>query len=183
MHRPPTTTASTKMQAASPLVPPVATPSLTRTLFVPPSESVGGVIVFHTFSSLPSLPPSLTPLPTQTAYHYGFNQDASCLALGSSRGYSIFNTHPFRPSLHESVGGVGIVEMLYCTSLLALVGAGDQAGFSPRCLKIWNTKRQASLFDVAFVSKIVAVRLNRRRLVVRFSIPPSLPPSRAPSFL
>lgn len=123
-------------------------------------------------------PPSLSPSPpnAQTAYHYGFNQDASCLFLGSSRGYSIFNTHPFRPSLHEGVGGVGIVEMLYCTSLLALVGAGDQAGFSPRCLKIWNTKRQASLFDVAFVSKIVAVRLNRRRLVVRPFFP-SLHPS------
>jgi len=56
--------------------------------------------------------------------------------------------------------------MLYCTSLLALVGAGDQEGFSPRCLKVWNTKRKASLFDLAFVAKIVGVKMNRHRLVV-----------------
>lgn len=38
---------------------------------------------------------------------------------------------------------------------------GDQAGFSPRCLRVFNTKRRASLFDLGFVSKILAVKMNR----------------------
>jgi autophagy-related protein 18 len=37
-------------------------------------------------------------------------------------------------------GGIGIVEMLFCTSLVALVGAGEQPAFSPRHLQIINTK-------------------------------------------
>ena len=37
-------------------------------------------------------------------------------------------------------GGMGIVEMLFCTSLVALVGAGEQPAFSPRRLQIINTK-------------------------------------------
>lgn len=37
-------------------------------------------------------------------------------------------------------GGTGIVEMLFCTSLVALVGAGEQPAFSPRQLQIINTK-------------------------------------------
>lgn len=35
---------------------------------------------------------------------------------------------------------IGIVEMLFCTSLVAIVGAGDQPAFSPRRLQIINTK-------------------------------------------
>lgn len=37
-------------------------------------------------------------------------------------------------------GGIGIVEMLFCTSLVALVGAGEHPSFSPRRLQITNTK-------------------------------------------
>lgn len=37
-------------------------------------------------------------------------------------------------------GGIGICEMLFCTSLVALVGAGEQPAFSPRRLQIMNTK-------------------------------------------
>jgi hypothetical protein len=37
-------------------------------------------------------------------------------------------------------GGIGVVEMLFCTSLVALVGAGEQPAFSPRRLQISNTK-------------------------------------------
>jgi hypothetical protein len=37
-------------------------------------------------------------------------------------------------------GAKGIVEMLFCTSLLALVGAADQPKSSPRKLQIVNTK-------------------------------------------
>lgn len=37
-------------------------------------------------------------------------------------------------------GGIGIVEMLFTTSLVALVGGGDQPAFSPRKLVLINTK-------------------------------------------
>ncbi|KAG6881064.1 autophagy protein, partial [Termitomyces sp. T159_Od127] len=40
----------------------------------------------------------------------------------------------------EDDGARGIVEMLFCTSLIALVGAADQPQSSPRKLQIVNTK-------------------------------------------
>jgi len=58
------------------------------------------------------------------------------------------------------------VEMLFCSSLLALVGAGEQPAFSPRRLKMWNTKTKTVICELNFVSAIVAVKLNKRRLVV-----------------
>ncbi|KAL3674577.1 hypothetical protein V7S43_000524 [Phytophthora oleae] len=55
--------------------------------------------------------------------------------------------------------------MLYCTSLVALVGAGDQPAFSPRRLRVWNTKTGAAICDLNFVTAVLAVRMNRQRLV------------------
>lgn len=37
-------------------------------------------------------------------------------------------------------GAASIVEMLFCTSLVAVVGAGDKPSASPRRLQIVNTK-------------------------------------------
>eukprot|EP00122_Pirum_gemmata_P010597 Pgem_evm1s9803 len=56
--------------------------------------------------------------------------------------------------------------MLFCTSLVALVGAGEQPAFSPRCLQIANTKRQTTICELDFRTAILAVKMNRRRLIV-----------------
>ncbi|KAF9973171.1 autophagy protein [Actinomortierella ambigua] len=56
--------------------------------------------------------------------------------------------------------------MLFCTSLVALVGAGDQPFFSPRRLQITNTKRQSTICELTFPTSILAVKLNRKRLIV-----------------
>jgi autophagy-related protein 18 len=55
-----------------------------------------------------------------------FNQDASCISVGTQDGYRIFNCDPFHQHYQDTPGGVGIVEMLFCTSLVALVGAGEK---------------------------------------------------------
>ncbi|KAJ2791929.1 autophagy protein [Coemansia helicoidea] len=55
--------------------------------------------------------------------------------------------------------------MLFCTSLVALVGSGDQPSLSPRRLQIINTKRQSIICELTFPTTILAVKLNRRRLI------------------
>jgi autophagy-related protein 18 len=76
--------------------------------------------------------------------------------------------------------------MLFSTSLVALVGAGDRPSTSTRRLQIVNTKvyqlafsrlhalwlthnppqRQSNICELTFPTSILAVKLNRRRLVV-----------------
>ena len=41
---------------------------------------------------------------------------------------------------HPADGAIGIAEMLFCTSLVAQVGAGEQPSLSPRRLQLTNTK-------------------------------------------
>lgn len=56
---------------------------------------------------------------------------------------------------HAEQGATGIVEMLFCTSLVALVGAADQPKESPRRLHIVNTKVGSSVtisFEVSYLT-------------------------------
>lgn len=56
--------------------------------------------------------------------------------------------------------------MLFCTSLVAVVGIGDQPTLSPRRLRITNTKRQSTICELTFPTAVLRVLLNRRHLVV-----------------
>lgn len=97
--------------------------------------------------------------------YLSFNQDYSCLSVGTVDGIMIFNCDPFSRCYSQNEGGYGIVEMLFCTSLVALVGAGEQPAYSPRRLQLVNTKTQQVICELNFASAVLAVRLNRKRLV------------------
>lgn len=95
-----------------------------------------------------------------------FNQDYSCISVGYENGFRIFNCDPFTQCYERIDGSIGIVEMLFCSSLLAIVGTGEQSALSPRRLKIINTKRNTTICELTFPSSILAVRMNRERLIV-----------------
>ncbi|KAK2464078.1 hypothetical protein APHAL10511_003908 [Amanita phalloides] len=95
-----------------------------------------------------------------------FNQDFSCVSVGTRKGYAILNCDPFGRVVSNNDGARGIVEMLFCTSLLALVGAPDLPHSSPRKLQIVNTKRKSVICELLFPSSILAVKMNRKTLVI-----------------
>ncbi|OCT44480.1 Autophagy-related protein 18 [Cladophialophora carrionii] len=89
-----------------------------------------------------------------------FNQDYSHLAVGTSRGFRIFTTDPFAKTFDSrDAGNVAILEMLFATSLVALI-------LSPRRLQIKNTKRDLIICELTFPNAVLSVRLNRKRLVI-----------------
>jgi autophagy-related protein 18 len=88
-----------------------------------------------------------------------FNQDYSLVAAATSKGFQTFSTEPFSSNYQYNENEVSMVEVLFSTSLIALV-------LSPRLLRILNTKKGATICDLTFPTKITAVRFNRKRLVV-----------------
>ncbi|XP_044472124.1 autophagy-related protein 18b [Mangifera indica] len=95
-----------------------------------------------------------------------FNQDNRGFAISTKDGIKIFDSSTGRLCYELAVGAFIIVEMLYSSSLLAIVGAGEQPSLSPRCLCLFNTTNGTALRDLKFLTSILAVRLNRERLVV-----------------
>ncbi|KAF9602183.1 hypothetical protein IFM89_025483 [Coptis chinensis] len=95
-----------------------------------------------------------------------FNQDNSGFCVGTKDGFKIFDSETGRLCYQRAVGAFSIVEMLFSSSLLATVGAGEQPSLSPRRLCLFNTKTGKSLKELNFLTSILAVRVNRKRLIV-----------------
>ncbi|KAL1798679.1 hypothetical protein ACET3X_002716 [Alternaria dauci] len=88
-----------------------------------------------------------------------FNQDHSHLGVGTPNGYRIYTTDPFNKQSETREGDVSSLEMLFSTSLVALT-------LSPRVLRIQNTKRHSTICEMTFRTAILAMRMNRKRIVV-----------------
>ncbi|KAK1418403.1 hypothetical protein QVD17_27547 [Tagetes erecta] len=95
-----------------------------------------------------------------------FNQDNSCFVIGTKDGFRIFASNTGRLLYERVIGAFVIVEMLYSSSLLAIVGAGEQASLSPRRLCLFNTETGTALRELNFLTSILAVCVNRKRLIV-----------------
>ena len=81
------------------------------------------------------------------------------IPIGTSRGFRLFTTEPFAKTYETKEGNIAMVEVLFSSSLVALV-------LSPRRLHIKNTKRDSLICEMTFATSILAIRMNRKRLVV-----------------
>ncbi|EEB06730.2 WD repeat protein [Schizosaccharomyces japonicus yFS275] len=92
-----------------------------------------------------------------------YNQDCSLLAVGTREGYKIYNCDPFGKCFQKAQEATTIIEMLFNTSLVALVKQTPES--NSRKLEIMNTKRSTTICELTFPTKLLAVKLNRKRLV------------------
>jgi autophagy-related protein 18 len=61
---------------------------------------------------------------------------------------------------------VGIVEMLYVSSTVVVVGAKDRGTFSPKHVTFWNTNEDIIGAELSFISPIKRIQLNHTRLLI-----------------
>ncbi|CCF57235.1 hypothetical protein KAFR_0C02420 [Kazachstania africana CBS 2517] len=112
----------------------------------------------------------MTDTMATTINNVGFNQSGSCISVATSTGYRTYNCSPFGKFLSEEssdrIGGYAICEMLFQTSLLALVGNGDLPNLSPRKLRLMNTKKHSIICEITFPSSILSVKMNKSRLII-----------------
>lgn len=99
-----------------------------------------------------------------------FNQNGTRLAVGLRQGFEIWELDPLVLKVQCTLGsaaGVGIVEPLFRTNLVAFVGGGAAPVESPRKLLFWDDK-SAQYVDalLAFNEDIRNVRLRHDRIFV-----------------
>jgi autophagy-related protein 18 len=98
--------------------------------------------------------------------HFSFNQDNTCIAIGTTRGFRIYQCFPFKLVSWGDIGAVRIVEMQYTTNILAIVGDGENHQISAKRLTIWDTKLNDGTLEISFSTKITKIRLNHELIYV-----------------
>ena len=124
---------------------------------------------------------------TSSINNISFNQDYSCVTVATSKDRKIFNCDPFgqfynsedtkdidgtKGSIDPKFDDKGtenkakptsFLKMLFSTSLAVIVPWNAEGG---RLLKIYNMKQKLKICELQFPSKIIEVKLNRKRLCV-----------------
>lgn len=97
-----------------------------------------------------------------------WNQDHGCFAAGTTHGFRIYSCDPFKEIFRRDLksGGFGIVEMLFRSNILALVGAGTNSQYPPSKVIIWDDYERRCIGEFSFRSDVRAVKLRRDRIVV-----------------
>ena len=68
-----------------------------------------------------------------------FNQDNSCFSIATEMGFKIYQIFPFKGPIERIMnGGIGVVEMLYKSNFVALLGGGKLPKFNNNKLVIWD---------------------------------------------
>ncbi|XP_010525421.1 PREDICTED: autophagy-related protein 18c-like [Tarenaya hassleriana] len=97
-----------------------------------------------------------------------WNQDYSCFAAGTSHGFRIYNCEPFKETFRRELknGGFKIIEMLFRSNILALVGGGPNSQYASNKVLIWDDHQSRCISEFAFRSEIRSVKLRRDWIVV-----------------
>ncbi|XP_066560702.1 WD repeat domain phosphoinositide-interacting protein 1 isoform X2 [Amia ocellicauda] len=93
-----------------------------------------------------------------------FNQDTTSLAVGTKTGYRLFSVTAVDrlDRIHESkTPDVYIVERLFSSSLVVVVSLA-----MPRRMNVYHFKKGTEICNYSYSNNILAVRLNRQRLIV-----------------
>lgn len=102
--------------------------------------------------------------PSSGVFFVNFNQDCTSLAVGTKNGYKLYSLGSIEKldQIYENDSeDICIVERLFSSSLVAIVSLS-----SPRKLKVCHFKKGTEICNYSYSNTILAVKLNRARLVV-----------------
>ena len=104
--------------------------------------------------------------PSEILY-LSFNRDTACISVGSESGFNILKTYPFLDLYYRDMkGGIGIVEMLNNTNILALVGGGKSPKYPVNELILWDEEKGDKIGRIKLKQKIMNVKLKEEKIYI-----------------
>ena len=97
----------------------------------------------------------------ETINYLSFNQDQTCFSIGTSKGFKIFTSYPFKLLFERNIGKIGIIQMLYRSNLLIIVKASKKPPFLEEKLIIYDDHANKSVGDLTFKSPVRAVKVSK----------------------
>lgn len=108
--------------------------------------------------------------PSNEILYCNFNQDSTCFAVGTERGFRVYSVDPFcltaRHDLEEGGKGVGVIATLFRTHILAFSGGGARPWIPPHKVVLWDEHQAKSIAELTFNGPVKSIRLTSKLLVV-----------------
>ena len=99
--------------------------------------------------------------------YVNFNQDGSCFAVGTQSGFRIINSIPFKNNFCRDMnGGIGLIEMLNRSNIVALIGGGKSPRYASNKLVLWDDHKAKEISEMRFMSHVKNVKMKRDRIFV-----------------
>ena len=99
--------------------------------------------------------------------YISFNQNSSCFAIGTENGFIIYSTFPFKDKFTRNLnGGIGIIEMLNSSNILALVGGGKYPKYNKNKVIVWDDYEQKVVSELKFTNSIINVKLKNDKIFI-----------------
>ena len=99
--------------------------------------------------------------------YLSYNNHSNVLNCGTKTGFKLFSLRPFKKIVeHEFERGIGIVEILNTSNLMALVGGGKDPMWSPNQVMIWDDNNKKVLGELRFNQLVKSVKLTRENVYV-----------------
>ncbi|CAG9331261.1 WDR45B_2 [Blepharisma stoltei] len=95
-----------------------------------------------------------------------FNQDFSCFCVGTDTSFRIFKTSPLKYCFRRDFsGGIGMVELLNRSNIVALVGGGKSPRYPPNKVIIWDDHLMRPTGELTFRTDVKNVKLRKDRII------------------
>jgi WD repeat-containing protein 45 len=107
--------------------------------------------------------------------HLSVHQNEGLFAVGTNKGFKIYQYAPFLLKYSKSTsklinylliclemdGGVGLIQMLVNSTLIAIVGGGKNPSFTQNKVILWDLAKDSPAAELEFKSPIHNVKLKR----------------------
>jgi len=100
--------------------------------------------------------------------YVNLNQDHCCFAVGGEKGFIVSNLDPLAERFRRDFddGGFEMVEMLFKTNLMVLIGGGKNTKYPANKVIIWDDFQGQKIAELDFKTPVKLVRWNREWIVV-----------------
>ena len=99
--------------------------------------------------------------------YISFNQENTFFSIGTERGFLIYQTEPFKGPYERIMdGGIGIVEMIYNSNFLVLMGGGKIPKYNKNQVIIWDDYENKVISELKFTTEIISIKCVKDYILV-----------------
>ena len=99
--------------------------------------------------------------------YYNFNEDSSCILLGTKNGFRIILCEPYDDHYEYNLqSGIGMIEMYKSSNILALIGCENDSKFPENKLIIWDDNKKEIVKELRLISKIRMIKIIKDILFI-----------------